>query len=153
MKIFIDTANIDDIKKKLKNTKRAGLQIAGFFMVGLPKEDDFKKSAEFAKEINLDYIMTERVMPYPGTEYFNSLGGDIEFSLFSYINKYKDFSLKEKAVAQEREIYKTFCLRFDYIVSKISDILRYPMLSFSIAAEIFKCVFLKKSNKDGNMRL
>ncbi len=145
--------NVDDIKKKLKDAKHAGMQIAGFFMVGFQIEDDFKKSIKLAKEINLDYIMVERLMPYPGTKYFNSLGGDVEFSLFPYINKYKDRSLELRAIAQEREIYKTFCLRWNYAVSKISDVFRHPMLSFSIAAEILKCVFLKKSNENGNMRL
>ncbi len=145
--------DIIDITKKLKGAKRAGMQIAGFFMVGSQIEDDFKKTVELAKEINPDYIMVERLMPYPGTKYFNSLGEDIEFSLFPYINRYKNRSLELRAIAQEREIYKTFCLRLNYAISRISDILRYPMLSFSIAVEILKSVFLKKSNENGNMRL
>ncbi|NOY39934.1 MAG: radical SAM protein, partial [Nitrospirae bacterium] len=63
---------IDQIKEAFKLTKKVGLEVHGYFMVGLPGEtkETLKDTIKLAKEISPDLVGFTIAIPFPGTEFF-----------------------------------------------------------------------------------
>ncbi len=61
---------LSDVASAIKITKKAGLKVGGFFIIGLPGDslDKTKKSLKFAKEVGLDWAHFNMLSPYPKTE-------------------------------------------------------------------------------------
>ncbi|MFQ6086089.1 MAG: B12-binding domain-containing radical SAM protein, partial [Candidatus Bathyarchaeia archaeon] len=61
---------IDQIRRAVKLTKKAGLRVSGFFIFGLLGDtpETMRKTIEFAKELDLDVAVFNILAPYPGTE-------------------------------------------------------------------------------------
>ena len=53
--------------------KKAGLEITGFFMFGLPGEtiDTMEQTIKFACELNPDYAKVTLLVPFPSTKVFD----------------------------------------------------------------------------------
>jgi len=74
---ILDAANknssIDKAKKFMKLTKKAGLEVHGCFVIGLPGET--KKTAEdtikFALNLGLNTVQFSGAVPFPGTVYYD----------------------------------------------------------------------------------
>ena len=75
---------LDTIKKgttleHLKNAvawgKQAGLEVVGYFMLGLPgdTEETMQQTIDFAKTLNLDLAKASITIPLPATEMYNDL--------------------------------------------------------------------------------
>lgn len=97
----------DCIIPNVKTIKKAGIEIAAFFMVGgIQTEEEFKKDVVLAKKLNLDYIDVEKITPYPGTPLFE---------------KMKDMVSEEKAIEWEKIFYKDFYFRSKFIINKLKD--------------------------------
>ncbi len=93
------------IREQIKIIKKSGIETVGFFMVGgLQTETEFKNDINLAKETDLDYVVVEKITPYPGTP------------LFEYV---KDTDFSQKALEWERIFYGEFYLRPKYIVGRI----------------------------------
>lgn len=93
------------LKEQIKLIKDSEIEIVGFFIVGgIQTEDEFKSDVRLAKNLRLDYIVVEKIMPYPGT------------SLFRYA---KDMDLSLKAVKWEKIFYRDFYLRPEYIRGRL----------------------------------
>lgn len=67
--------SLDNVKRAIKYTKEAGIQIAGVFMVGLPGEtrEMTQKTIGFAKELDLDFAKFAITVPFPGSELYENL--------------------------------------------------------------------------------
>ncbi len=63
---------IDQIREAFKLTKKVGLEVHGYFMVGLPGEtkETLKDTIKLAKEISPDLVGFTIAIPFPGTEFF-----------------------------------------------------------------------------------
>lgn len=63
---------IKEIKNAVKWTKKAGIEVKAFFMIGLPTEtrEETLQTIEFMKELNVDWVQVTITVPYPGTELF-----------------------------------------------------------------------------------
>ncbi|MBU0605248.1 MAG: B12-binding domain-containing radical SAM protein [Candidatus Omnitrophica bacterium] len=64
--------NKDDIRRVIRMTKYAGINVLGNFMFGLP-EDDFKamqEALDFAIELNCEYTNFYATMAYPGSRLY-----------------------------------------------------------------------------------
>jgi radical SAM superfamily enzyme YgiQ (UPF0313 family) len=61
----------------VKRMRTHGILSMGFFIVGLPgeTEETARKSIDFAKRINLDFVKFTHFVPLPGTEIFDELTG------------------------------------------------------------------------------
>lgn len=62
----------DDIRKAIRMTKEAGINIVGNFMFGLP-DDDFEtmqETLDLAKELNCEYTNFYVTMAYPGSQLY-----------------------------------------------------------------------------------
>ena len=78
---------IDNIKKGIKLeqvvrevecAKKAGLEVAGYFMIGLPGETkkEMQDTINFAKKLELDLAKISITIPLPATEMFEDLDKD-----------------------------------------------------------------------------
>lgn len=92
------------LKRQVKLIKDIGIEAVGFFIVGgIQTEDEFKNDIRLAKDLRLDYIVVEKITPYPGTP------------LFEYE---KDVDLK-RALKWERAFYRDFYLRPGYMIRRL----------------------------------
>ena len=100
------------IKSQVKLIRKRHIETVGFFIVGgLQSQEEFKQDVSLAKEIGLDYIVAEKLTPYPGTAIYE---------------KAKDFIPQEEAIKREKEFYRAFYLRPGYVFSKICKLFFNP---------------------------
>lgn len=93
------------IKPRVKMIKKNKIEVVGFFMVGAAQtEDEFKNDVYLARQTGLDYIVAEKLTPYPGTAVFNNM---------------RDICDEAEAIRREKEFYRAFYLRPGYAFSKI----------------------------------
>lgn len=73
--------NLDDIRNAVQFAKEAKLLTSGFFIIGLPGESatSFKKTMQFAKEIDTDFANFCMAIPFPGTELYNQIAKSGKF--------------------------------------------------------------------------
>jgi len=76
----------------VKLSKKAGLEVYGFFMIGLPDETEetMKDTIEFAKKLDLDAAKMSIMIPLPGTPIYSELNekGLIKTKKWSQFNFY-----------------------------------------------------------------
>jgi len=65
-------ATIEQAEKAVRITKKAGINVWGYFIMGLPGETEktIKESIRFAKKLPLDIVNFSVGAPYPGTEFY-----------------------------------------------------------------------------------
>ncbi len=66
---------LEQVRKAVRWSKEAGLEVAGYFMIGLPGETKktMRETIDFAKSLNLDLFKVSITIPLPATEMFNEL--------------------------------------------------------------------------------
>jgi anaerobic magnesium-protoporphyrin IX monomethyl ester cyclase len=66
---------LEQVTKAVESAKRAKLEVAGYFMIGLPGETEatMQDTINFAKSLNLDLAKLGITIPLPATEMFNEL--------------------------------------------------------------------------------
>jgi len=68
-------ATVKQARKAAKHFKDAGIQVHGTFVFGMPGEttETIRRTVEFAKELDIDFVQFSVAQPYPGTEFYNYL--------------------------------------------------------------------------------
>ena len=63
---------LEQIEKAVRLTKKVGIRVVGFNMIGHPLEtiESMKKTIDFNKRIKVDDFKTEFLTPFPGTELY-----------------------------------------------------------------------------------
>ena len=66
---------VEQMEKAVLDCKRAGLEVCGYFIIGLPGEtkETVQKTINFAKKLDLDLVTFNIPAPHPGTEFFRYL--------------------------------------------------------------------------------
>jgi len=66
---------LEQVKNAVAWAKEAGLEVAGYFMIGLPGETEktMQDTINFAKSLDLDLAKISITIPLPATEMFNNL--------------------------------------------------------------------------------
>ncbi len=66
---------LDEAVKAVKATKKVGMEIIGFFMVGVPGEtkESAEKTIKFAKMLDVDFAKFNVTVPYPGTTMYEEM--------------------------------------------------------------------------------
>lgn len=66
---------LEQIRKAVAWAKEAKLEVAGYFMIGLPgeTEETMQQTIDFAKSLNLDLAKVSITIPLPATEMFSEL--------------------------------------------------------------------------------
>ena len=64
--------NLDEVRKVVEMTKKAGIEVVCSFIIGAPFEtmEDIKTTLKFAIELGPDYAQFSILTPYPGTEIY-----------------------------------------------------------------------------------
>jgi radical SAM superfamily enzyme YgiQ (UPF0313 family) len=66
---------LEQVRRAVDSAKKAKLEVAGFFMFGLPGDtvETMKDTIRFAKSLDLDFVKASIAIPLPATEMFNEL--------------------------------------------------------------------------------
>lgn len=64
---------LSEAKEAARNANQAGLDVVGFFMLGLPGETpaDARRTIQFSLELNLDHAVYALTIPHPNTELYD----------------------------------------------------------------------------------
>jgi anaerobic magnesium-protoporphyrin IX monomethyl ester cyclase len=64
---------LGQVRDAVKWTRAAGIEIKGFFILGLPTETlaESRQTIEFAKELDMDWAQFTLAVPFPGTPMFD----------------------------------------------------------------------------------
>jgi len=65
---------LEDVRRAVRESKEAGLETVGFFMLGLPGEnmEMTRQTIDFAKSLDLDFAKFAITIPLPGSEIFEN---------------------------------------------------------------------------------
>ncbi len=65
---------LSQVREVVKHTKEAGINICGYFMIGMPGETraTIRETLSLARELDLDFQSFSLVTPLPGTELYDS---------------------------------------------------------------------------------
>jgi radical SAM superfamily enzyme YgiQ (UPF0313 family) len=127
-------ATTDKAREATKHFKEAGIQIHGTFVFGMPGEtvETIKKTINFAKELDLDFVQFSVAQPYPGTEFYKYLEdkGYLHFKDWAdYLDncgcikpifEYPNLSMKEME-HWIRQAYREYYLRPHYILKALKQ--------------------------------
>lgn len=134
---------IEQIKEAIKLTKKSDIKTLGYFMLGIPteNEEEIKQTIRFSKKLELDYAQFSIATAYPETELYKmaeqsgkinndwsksiyALGGKPTISLSNIpINKLYDYIKKA---------YRSFYFRPQFIFEKIKKIKSFNDLIYNI---------------------
>jgi radical SAM superfamily enzyme YgiQ (UPF0313 family) len=128
--------SIEQVRTAVKNAKAAGLQTMGFFIFGMPGENEatMEETIRFALELDPDLANFMIAAPYPGTELWEIVQreGTLSFKDWSEIAIHSDkghYSIGEvtpELVERKwREAYRRFYLRPHRIARRLMSIDTY----------------------------
>ena len=65
--------NLGKVREAVKMIRRHGINSCGSFIIGYPTEtkEEILQTAKFARSLNLDAVLTNLAVPYPGTRMFD----------------------------------------------------------------------------------
>jgi len=129
-----ERATTDQARKATKFFTNAGIQVHGTFVFGMPGEttETIRKTIDFAKELDLDFVQFSIAQPYPGTEFYNYLKdkGYLHFNEWSdYLDcngritpifEYPNLSMKEMQYWL-RQAYREYYLRPHYVLKAMKQ--------------------------------
>jgi radical SAM superfamily enzyme YgiQ (UPF0313 family) len=142
---------MDLVRRAVRLSRKAGIRVRGFFMLGLPgeTEETMQETISFAKSLPLDVAVFHITTPLPGTELFEQAKSRGEISPEVAWDKYLMFSAedlpyvtkgltKELLRRYESLAYKEFYMRPGYILGQArrirtrEDIARYAKAFFTV---------------------
>jgi radical SAM superfamily enzyme YgiQ (UPF0313 family) len=131
--------------------KKAGLDTFGFFILALSGETEasMRRTIEFAKRLPLDTAKFDICIPYPGTEYFNTLQEDGRIRSREW-SKYSCHQIDEPLfdhpnlawpviAAYYKRAFREFYLRPSYVAKRFMRSLKKGDILFDI-----KCLLRSK---------
>ncbi len=122
----------DMVRKAVKATKDAGIEVRGLFMLGLPKEtpESAQKTIDFAKELDVDYAQFTVTTPHKGTDMYavaKQYGmfveeDDSKYSQNEAVFVPEGYKSQDELRLTVRSAYRQFYLRPKYIFGRIKSI-------------------------------
>jgi len=125
---------LDMIRKGVKLCKKAGIEVRGSFILGLPGEtpEMGRKTIAFAIELNPDYAQFSIATPFPGTELYKTVEqwGTMtakpenykDFHIFSPVFVPKGYKDADELQNMQRSAFKKFYFRPKYMLGRITKI-------------------------------
>ncbi len=100
---------LDQVRKAIKWTKDAGIEVGGFFMIGNPTEtiEDVRMTEKLIQELDLDYVHISITTPYPGSDLYKWVEKNARFITKDYEDFEKDFvfDTPDFPIEMRRKIY------------------------------------------------
>jgi len=127
---------LEAVMDNLKEVRRSGLEMVGWFIVGSPAEtrEDFEMSLELARRLKLEFVAVSTLVPYPATPLYEQEKERIDFSLLPY-----RCSFREQAdTSREEEFYRRFYLSPSYMFRKAGRLARHPAESLKASRELWR---------------
>lgn len=126
---------VQDAMKTIQLTNKVGIETAGFFMLGLPKENenDFELTKQFIAKAQFDYIGVGGLILYPGTPLFEQYKNEVEFSLFPYINRFKDEQLQARYMLWNKALYDSFLKSTHFLKKTLLKSVQSPIQTIRTA--------------------
>ncbi|MFA4855178.1 MAG: radical SAM protein [archaeon] len=143
---------LEQVENAVGWAKEAGIETIGFFMIGLPfdNEKTMQQTIDFAKKLPLDLVQFTVTVPYPGTELYGMVEKKGRFlvedwSAFgSYSGKaYYEFGALDKDLVERmyKKAYKEVYFRPGYALKRVA---KNPKLLLS-GVKYFSAMFGKKN--------
>jgi radical SAM superfamily enzyme YgiQ (UPF0313 family) len=149
---------VEDVKNAVSMTVKAGIEVDGMFMIGLPTEteEEINDTINLALDIKVRYAIFNLFVPYPGCELFDSLSaeGKIHFSKWSDFTSYGGYSgsnpvyvpdtlSMERLLALQSKAMRKFYFRPRFIAGELSRFRLYkvPVYAtgmFALVASVVK---------------
>ena len=127
---------LEQVRNAVKWAKEAKLEVAGYFMIGLPDETEktMQETIDFAKSLNLDLAKITITIPLPATEMFDELDKKNliktnnweDFKFYSLPSKiYNHESLPWKTIEKySKKFYREIYIRPSFIFKRIKKSIR-----------------------------
>ena len=124
---------IEQIKDAVILTKKAGIKVLGYFMLGIPteSEEEIKQTIEFSKKLNLDYVQFAIATAYPGTKLYDiakqsgKISDDWSQTFYAFGSK-PTISLSDVPIKKLRsylkKAYRSFYFRPKYIWRRLTSL-------------------------------
>lgn len=134
---------IKQIETAIKLTKKLGIKTVGYFMLGIPKENekDIEQTISFSKELGLDYAQFAIAVAYPKTELYriaeqsNKINDDWSKSIYALGGKpiisLSDIPIK-RLYGYTKKAYRAFYFRPQFVFEKIKKIKSINDLIYNI---------------------
>jgi anaerobic magnesium-protoporphyrin IX monomethyl ester cyclase len=107
---------LDQVGKKLKMVKDAGMRVKGLFMMGFPgeSEESIQRTIRYALSLPLDEINVTKFTPFPGAPIYRTIRDFGEFTEDWPSMNCMNFVFVPKGMTRERleELYDQFISRF-----------------------------------------
>lgn len=123
---------LDQIKKAVTLTKKVGIEVGLFFMIGNLGEDEKKinQTIRFALELDPDLVQFTIATPYPGTVFYDIVRreGSFLFKKWEELGSYERAVFEHGSLTAEfmdrkfKEAYRRFYLRPKFILRKLRRI-------------------------------
>lgn len=132
---------LEQIKKSVQICKKAGIEVGGFFMLGLPKDtkETCERTISFAKELDLDFAKFAITVPFPGSKLYDDLKREYKlnrddwenFTTFNPDAKNlvyaPDMMSKEELIEIQKKAHLMFYLQPRIILKTIFRISKFPL--------------------------
>ncbi len=144
---------LEQVENAVRWAKKAGIQTIGFFMIGLPfdNEKTMQETIDFAKKLPLDLVQFTVTVPYPGTELYGMVEKEGKFlvedwaAFGSYSGKaYYEFGDLDRDLVEKmyKKAYKEVYFRPGYALKRVA---KNPKLLLS-GLKYFSQMFKKKKS-------
>ena len=140
---------LEDIRKKIKLIKKAGIRVKGLFMLGLPGETEtsIQKSMDYVFSLPLDEFNLAKLTPFPGAPMYSTIHQHGYFeenwelmNALNFVFIPKGFT-KDKLEERYREFYRRYFTRPKILLNYAAMIWKSPHSWMRFLKNVF--VFLK----------
>lgn len=139
-------ATLNQARRAVSQARKHGITTVGYFMVGLPGEDQetLNTTLEFAKELELDFAKFSITVPLPGTELFDRWEPYIDKEAYHNFNIHKASREAftnpglswEEIEAFLGKAYRAFYFRRDYLKKRFIRDFKEGNLLFNARAAL-----------------
>lgn len=122
---------VEQMREKVRMVQKAGIEIRGSFMLGLPGETPelARQTIKFAIELDPDYAQFSITTPYPGTQLWHTYEkwGTLDKDFKNYhgwMPVFVPFGYKsrDELMAMQKEAFRRFYIRPKFILKKVAKI-------------------------------
>lgn len=134
--------------------REVGIETAGFFLGGHAEEteSDFEDTIRFACKAKLNYVAYSPLTPYPGTPYYELVKNDVEFSLYPYVNRWKQNEVYTTFDKRKDSFYKAFYFRPSYMVRSLPLLSRHFGETLHMGVSLLRYLFWDKQFIIGGLK-
>jgi len=142
LKLMRKNLTVETTRKTVKLIREAGLEVAGFFIIGTDGEtlDEMKETIRFSLELDLIRANYFTYLPFPGTESYNNLKNNGKISNVNwdrfYFNKapYSPDGITHKQLRQlQRKAFLQFHLRPIILLKNLSQVQSFKHFKFLLS--------------------